>query len=186
MALPGRRETVTFRDVSIIFKNFAGEKRHFNAEGDRNFSILLGEKDAKNLERDGWKVKPLRRNEEDDRQLYHLKVKVNFANRPPRTWLVTSGGRTLLGEGLIAMLDQLDSMKVDLVITPYDWNISGNTGRTAYLESLYFHMYENELDREYADMPQIASAGDAAPKQLEVGQDFIEGEVVDDDEPYGR
>ncbi len=170
MPLPGKRETVTFRDAALIFKNFAGEARKYNAEGVRNFSIMIGEADALDLERKAWNVKALPRREEDDQQLYHLKVAVNFTNRPPRCWLVSSGGRTMLGEGLIGMLDQLESIKVDLVITPYDWKLDGGaSGRKAYLQSLFFHMYEDELELEYADMPQIASAGDSAPKALEAG-----------------
>jgi hypothetical protein len=184
MALPNR-ETVTFRDAAIIFKNFAGESRKFNPEGTRNFSIMIGEQQAADLERQGWNVKPLKRREEDDEQYYHLKVAVNFSNRPPRCWLISSGGRTMIGEGMVGMFDQLDSIKVDLTITPYDWKLdSGASGRKAYLQSFFFHMYEDELELEYADMPQLSAAGEG-PRELEpgsrLGYDF-EGEVVEDDE----
>jgi len=180
MALPGKRETVTFRDVPIIYKNFAGERRQYNVEGDRNFSILLGEQDALNLQRQGWNVKPRKRREEDEEQTYHLKVKVNFGNRPPRVWLISSGGRTMLGEDYVAMLDQLDSVKVDLVISAYNWEMNGNSGRTAYLQSMFFHMYEDELELEYADVPQrTAIGGIQSPREIEAGarQDYdYEGE----------
>lgn len=189
MPLPGKREIVTFRDVPIVYKNFAGEKRQYNAEGDRNFSVMLGEEDAADMQTKGWNVKPMKRREEDDQQLYHLKVKVNFANRPPRCWLVSSGGRTMLGESLIAMLDQLESVKVDLVIVAYDWEMNGNTGRTAYLQSLFFHMYEDELELEYASMPQLSAAGGDVPKELEAGTRMAydyDAEVVEDDSSRER
>lgn len=182
MAMGPRRETVTFREASLIFKNFTGEKRQYNAEGDRNFSIMLAEADAAALARQGWNVKPLKRREEDDQQLYHLKIAVNFGNRPPRCWLITSGGRTMIGEGLIALFDQVDFIKVDLVISPYDWEMNGNTGRKAYLQSIFATMYEDELELEYADVPQIAAAGDGATKELESGSRMhydYEGEVED-------
>lgn len=185
MALPARRETVTFRDAPIIFKNFAGEAKKFNKEGDRNFSVMIGEADAAQLEKDGWNVKPLKRREEDDEQLYHLKVAVNFGNRPPRVWLISSGGRTMIGDGLIGMFDQLDFTRIDLVISPYNWKLeSGASGRKAYLQSMFATMYEDELEQEYASVPQIGAAGDSAPKELEPGarQAFdYEGEVVDED-----
>lgn len=185
MPLPGKRVTVTFEDAAIIFKNFAGEQRQYNAEGVRNFSIMVGEAQAAELQDQGWNVKALRRREEDDEQLYHLKVAVNFANRPPRCWLLSSGGKTLLGEGLIGMLDQLDSIKVDLVISAYDWQLpSGASGRKAYLQSLFFHMYEDELELKYANVPTLSVAGGDAPRELEPGSraayDF-EGEAVEDD-----
>lgn len=179
-----RRETVTFRDAPIIYKNFTGEKRQFNAEGDRNFSVMMREEDALALELNGWKVKPMKRRDDDEEQLYHLKVSVAFANRPPRVWLVSSGGRTMLGEGLVGMLDQLDSVKVDLVIVAYDWKMesTGQSGRKAYLQSVFFHMYEDELELEYADMPQLSAAGDSAPRELEPGSRMAydyEGETED-------
>lgn len=182
MALPGKKETVTFRDAAIIYKNFTGEKRQYNAEGDRNFSVIMGEEDAREMEQKGWNVRPMKNRGEDEEQLYHLKVKVNFANRPPRCWLVSSGGRTMLGESLVGMLDQLESIKVDMVVTAYDWEMNGNTGRSAYLQSLFFHLYEDELEREYADMPQLSAAGGNA-KELEAApsQPYdYDGEVVDD------
>ena len=182
MALPGKRETVTFRDAAIIYKNFSGEKRQYNVEGDRNFSIMMGQEDALEMQGKNWNVKPMRRREEDDQQLYHMKVKINFNNRPPRCWLVSSGGRTMLGEGLIGMLDQLESVRVDLEIVAFDWEMAGNTGRTAYLQSLFFHMYESELELEYSNMPQLSAAGDGPLKELGSGalQTYdYDGEVED-------
>lgn len=183
MGLPARRETVTFEDAAMIFKNFAGEARKFNAEGDRNFCIMLGEQQADELRRSGWNVKQLKRREEDDEQYYFLKVKVNFAVKPPRCYLISSGGKTLLGESLIGMMDHLDFTLVDLVISPYDWNVNGNEGRTAYLQSMFATMYEDELELKYASVPQITSAGDVAPKELEPGARLAydyEGDVVDE------
>lgn len=181
MAMPRKRETVTFRDATLIFKNFAGEQRKFNQEGDRNFSILLSETDGLEMLAKGWNVKPLKRTEESDEQLYHLKVSVNFSNRPPRCWLITSNGRTMLGEGMTAMFDQLESERIDLEIVAYDWEVNGNSGRKAYLQSMFYHMYESELELEYADVPQIASVGDGAIKALEAGPSFdYEGDVVED------
>lgn len=187
MPMPRNRETVTIRDAAIIFKNFTGEAKKFNAEGIRNFSVLLGEKDALELEAKGWNVKGLRRQEEDEEQNYHLKVAVNFAKKPPRVWLVsnvdpTTGigrNRTMLGEGMVGILDQLEATKVDLVISAYDWQLdTGASGRKAYLQSLFFTMYEDELEQEYADVQQISAVGDAP---LAIGsEEIVEGEVVED------
>lgn len=193
------RETETFRDAAIIFKNFSGAAKKYNQEGDRNFSLMLGEADAIDMQQQGWNVKPLKRREEDEEQLYHLKVKVSFANKPPRVWLVSNidpetgigRSRNILAEGMISILDDLDATKIDLVISPYNWEMGGKTGRTAYLSSLFFTMYEDELEREYADVQQIgAFGGDKLPaRELEaslepgarLAYDF-EGEVAEDDE----
>lgn len=183
MSLVRIRKSETLRDATIIFKNFAGEAKRYNPAGTRNFSVLLGEDAAAALMVDNWNVKALPRKEEDDQQLYHLKVAVNFANKPPRCWLITSGGRTMIGEGLIGMFDQLEFARVDLTITPYDWKLdSGDSGRKAYLETMFATMYENELEKEYAGVPQLAAAGDGAPLAIEGARDWIDADVVEDDD----
>lgn len=193
---PGLRRkekvTVIFRDTAIIFKNIKGEERKYNRAGERNFSIMVGEDVANQLKEQGWNVKPLRRQEEDDEQLYHLKVKVSYANQPPQIWLVSNidpdtglgRNRTMLGENLVGMLDDLDYTRIDLVIQAYDWNVSGNTGRTAYLRSMYFTMYEDELAMEYSNVAQLPAAGDgSAPAAIEAEQRPPQADYVQDFDP---
>lgn len=153
------RESVTFRDAQIIFKNFKGEKKQYNPQGARNFSIMLDEPTALELERKGWNVKPLRRHEDDDEQRYHLKVKVNFGGKPPACWMVSSRGKTPLDEELVDMFDDLEFQKFDLIIQAYDWEVNGNKGRTAYLKSCFGTLDEDELHLEYADVPEISMGG---------------------------
>lgn len=177
------RETEVFRDVQLLFKNFTGEGRKYNMEGDRNFCILLGEADALHLLERGWNVKPLRRQEEDDEQPYQLKVAVSYKVRAPQVWLITAGHRTLLNETVVGMLDPLPSSRVDLVISGFNWDVNGKSGKKAYLQSLFFTLYQDELELEYAHIPQATSLGDMESQpELEAGSlreyDY-EGEVVD-------
>lgn len=179
---PKRPVTETFRDAPIIFKNFTGEKRNFNAEGVRNFSVMMNEADALTLLEAGWNIKPLKRREDDEEQLYHLKVAVSYANLPPRVWLISSGGRTLLGESMVGMLDQLQPARIDLIVSAYDYEINGNKGRKAYLQSLFFTMYEDELELEYAHVPQFNTVGENPQLEIEAGSRKAyeyDGEVVE-------
>ena len=50
------------RDVR--FKNFAGTKTDFNAEGVRRFTILLTEEEAAELQEKGWRIKMLENKKE--------------------------------------------------------------------------------------------------------------------------
>lgn len=179
MSMPPREEII-FRHADLIFRNFAGEKKQYNNAGDRNFSLRLPEELANEMLAKGLNVKPLRRHDEDEAQFFHLKVKVQFENRPPRCWLITNGGtqRTLLGEGLVAMFDEIEAVRIDLTITPYDWTVNGNSGRTAYLQSMFFHMYEDPLELEYANIPQIPS-GSVGPIHAEIEAGPNSGDVVD-------
>lgn len=180
MAMNPRREVVVMRDAAIIYRNFKGIAKEFNTKGDRNFSVMMGEEQALAMQRDGWNIKPMKRQEEDDQNLYHLKVKVNFGGKPPRCWLITSGGRSMLTEDMVGLLDELDVLKVDLTISPYDWHVSGKSGRTAYLQSLYFTMYEDELDLEYAVIPQSPVIGGRVVQEISAGSQM----AADYDQPF--
>lgn len=147
---------VVMEEVRTIFRNFAGKESEFNREGDRNFAVLLDDTIAKAMEEDGWNIKWLQPREDADEgelpQAY-LPVKVNFKKgRPPRVVLITTRGRTNLSENEVEMLDWVDIQNVDLIVRPYHWNVNGKTGISAYLQSLYVTIEEDELERKYAEM----------------------------------
>ena len=76
-----------------------------------------------------------------------LPVKVKFNERGPRVYLQNSLGgrnRVTLDEDTVGILDNVDITNVDLDIRPYDWDVQGKTGRTAYLQSI---CVTQEVDR---------------------------------------
>lgn len=85
-----------------------------------------------------------------------MKVTVKFGNRPPKVVLVSSRGKTMLDEDSINSLDWADLETVDLIITPYNWSVRGNSGIAAYLKSLYAVIVEDELEKKYFDVPDSA------------------------------
>jgi len=146
--------TIVMEGVQILFRNFAGEEGQYNREGDRNFAVLLDEKTAQELGEDGWNVKVLkpREEEEEDVERPYLPVSVSFKGRPPRIVMITSRGKTVLGEDEVAMLDWADITNVDLIVRPYNWEVNNKTGIKAYLQSLYVTIEEDELERKYAEI----------------------------------
>lgn len=146
---------IMMEGARLVFPNFAGREGKYNREGDRSFCVLLDEDLAAQLERDGWNVKALRSREEGDPAQPYLQVAVSFKGRPPKVVLVTSRGRTTLGEDEVEMLDWVDRENVDLVIRPYDWNVNGKSGLKAYLKSIFVTIYEDKFDLKYADMPEL-------------------------------
>lgn len=153
-------KTITFENCRMVFKNFSGKEGKFNREGDRNFALLLSHEDAASMARDGWNIKELQPREEGDPTQPYISVKVKYSEngRPPRVVLVTSKGKTELDEDTISMIDWADIKNTDLIIRPYDWDINGNTGRTAYLKSLFVTINEDDLDLKYADVPDSAQS----------------------------
>lgn len=124
-------------DARIIYRNFSGEGSKFNREGDRNFSLIIDDPDvADELVAQGWNVKIREPREEGDNPFIHLPVKIKFNDRGPRIYLITGDRRNELDEESVGILDNVDIISVDLDIRPYDWEVNGKTGRTAYLHSM--------------------------------------------------
>ena len=66
----------------------------------------------------------------------YLPVKVKFSARGPKIYLRTGDRMNTLDEEAVGMLDHIDILSVDMDIRPYDWEVNGSTGRTAYLQSM--------------------------------------------------
>ena len=121
----------------IVYRNFSGIGSKFNREGDRNFSVVIPDQEMANtLIEEGWNVKIRAPREENEEPFIHLPVKIKFNDRGPNVYLQSGNSRVKLDEESISCLDNVDIINVDLDIRPYDWEVSGKTGRTAYLQSI--------------------------------------------------
>ena len=125
-------------DASIIYRNFAGVGSKFNREGHRNIALRIPDTElADKLVEEGWNVKIKDPKEEGDLPFMFLPVKIKFNDRSPVVYLKTGRNIVKLDEESISCLDNIDILGVDLDIRPYDWEVNGKTGRTAYLQSIY-------------------------------------------------
>lgn len=148
-----RRPNVMLEGVRLAFRNFSGKEGQYNREGDRNFAAILPNEIGEEMAKDGWNVKYLKPREEDEQPQAYIQVAVAFKGRPPRVVMLTSRGRTNLGEDELNILDWAEIRSADIVIRPYEWSVSGKSGVKAYLQSLYVTIEEDELERKYADVP---------------------------------
>lgn len=125
-------------DARIIYRNFSGAASKFNREGDRNFAVIIPDQEmADALIDEGWNIKIKPPRDEDDSPFMYLPVKVKFNERGPAIYLKTGNAMNRLDEESIDMLDNIDILGVDLDIRPYDWEVNGKEGRTAYLQSIH-------------------------------------------------
>lgn len=139
MKISYERKILQIEDARIIFRNFSGIGNKYNREGDRNFAVIIpNEEIANKLIEDGWNVKIKPPREEGDTPFMYLSVKIRFNHRGPGIYVVAGeGGKvTRLNEDTIGMLDEIDIKSVDMDLRPYDWEVNGNTGRSAYLQAL--------------------------------------------------
>ena len=143
---------ISIEGAKIIFRNFSGEPGKFNAKGVRSFCVLLDADLADQLSADGWNVKVLRPIDSDDEPQPYLQVSVKYDVKPPRVVVITSKKKTLLDEDTVGSLDWAEIQNVDLIITPYEWEVNGKHGVKAYLKSLYVTIVEDEFEEKYRDL----------------------------------
>lgn len=151
-------DNIRIEGARIGFRNFSGEEGRFNPKGRRNFCVFLEEDIAKDMEKEGWNVKWLQPREEGDELQAYLQVKVVFGKIPPKIVLVTMRGKTRLDEDTVNILDWAEIQNVDLVIRPYNWEVNGNTGVSAYIKTMYVTLREDEFESKYYDVPDSAAS----------------------------
>lgn len=131
------RGILQINDARIVHRNFRGEGSTFNREGDRNFSLVIETTEmADALVEAGWNVKIRDSREEGETPFMFLPVKVKFNDRGPSVYLVAGDKTTKLTEKTVKRLDEIDILGVNLDIRPFNWEVNGKTGRTAYLQSI--------------------------------------------------
>lgn len=150
-----RKNALVIEDTRLKFKNFSGKANTYNAEGDRNFWVVVPAEIVDNLRADGWNVKediP----EEGGIPEFRIKVRLNYReddNNPPKIVLISGGVKTLLDENSVKELDYADIKYTDIVINPYYWEKAGRSGTSGYLSALYVTVEPEPFADKYADMP---------------------------------
>ncbi|WP_270609448.1 hypothetical protein [Blautia massiliensis (ex Durand et al. 2017)] len=146
------RDILQINDARIIYGNFRGEEKKFNREGDRNFAVVIPNQElADELLDRGWNVKIKDPREEGDEPFRYLPVKIKFNDRGPQVYLVSGGAHRRLDEELVSMIDEIDIRSVNLDVRPYDWEVNGKTGRTAYLQSMEVIQEIDRFAARYAE-----------------------------------
>lgn len=143
------RGIVQIDNARITHRNFSGIGSRYNREGDRNFALIIPDPDiAERLSNDGWNVKIRPARDPGETPFMYLPVKIKFNERTvtvngeekkitsPNAQLVSNGKKIPITEGSINIFDNIDIDHVDLDIRPYDWEMNGETGRTAYLQGI--------------------------------------------------
>lgn len=151
------KENLVVRGARIGFRNFSGEEGKFNPKGRRTFSVFFEPEHGAVLEREGWNIKWLDPRDDGEEATPYLNVRVAYTNIPPKISLVTKRGMTILDEDSVGMLDWADIEDVDLELSPYNWEVNGKKGVTAYVKTMYVTIVEDVFADKYSDRNPILS-----------------------------
>lgn len=153
----GPKGILQIDDARIVYRNFSGEESQFNRKGDMNFSLVIEDQETADvLIEDGWNVKIKAPRDEGDAPFMHLPVKVKFSDYGPNVYLQSGNNRVKLDEETISIIDKVRIANVGLDIRPYDWEINGRAGRTAYLHAMCVEQIP-EFDRFHPDNYEISN-----------------------------
>ena len=141
-------DRVTIYNAKLMFRNFSGEEAQYNPKGNRNFCIFLEDDVAKQLEADGWTIRWLD-SKEDEPPQGMISVKVAFGNFPPNIVLISEGRQSKLTEENVNILDWAEIVTCDVILSPYTWNVRGQSGVKAYLKSMFATLRVDELAKKY-------------------------------------
>lgn len=145
-------ENIKIENARIVFRNLSGKPDKFNPQGGkRSFSVVIEDSEfANELKREGWNIKQFNPSPDSDEEPAHfISVKVSYNNIPPHIYLCTSKNKTLLNEDTVGQLDYAEISNVDIVITPYQYEMSGRSGISAYVKTMYVTVVEDEFASKY-------------------------------------
>jgi hypothetical protein len=150
------KDILQMDNVRLIHKNFSGVASKYNREGDRNFSVVIDDPDiAQKMAADGWNVKIRAPREEGDNPLYYLPVKIRFdkerSRLNPTIYLKTGRNMNRLDEESLSILDDVDMLKVDIDINPFNYDVNGKTGISAYLIGMCITQNVNRFEQRFAE-----------------------------------
>lgn len=148
----GPRGVLEINNAQICYRNFEGRQSQFNAAGDRNFCLIIPTKEmADALIERGWNVKEKPARDAFEEPFRTLKVKVTCNENGPTAVFKSGKNNTKLDEETIGMLDEVSLASVDLDIRPYDWNVGGRSGRTAYLKGIWAYHNQDRFATRLAE-----------------------------------
>lgn len=145
-------KNIVMENARILFRNFSGNPTKFSAKGKRTFCLVITPEMADTLSEEGWNVKFLKPREEGDSPTPYIQVNVGFKDdqsKNPKIYMVTRKKKTLLNENTVGMLDFAEIDNVDIIVTPYKWDVNGKQGISAYLKTMYVSVIEEDFGGKY-------------------------------------
>lgn len=145
--------TYFVEDAQFILRNFSGREGQYNKEGDRNFGLIIPDREvAESLADDGWNIKWLEPLDEGEPETPWVSVAVSFKYKPPKAYFLTEdmekGDR--ITEDIIGTLDYADIHYADVFIRGSRWEVNGKIGVKAYLQTLFVKIVKDPLEEKYS------------------------------------
>lgn len=149
------KDNLIMENVRIRFKNFSGRAGKYNREGDRSFCAMIDDPvEAERLALLGWNIKYLAPLDEGSEPQAYIQIAVSYKNIEPNIYMITNKNKVRLSENTVGNLDSADIKNVDLIVSPYNWEVNGKSGVKAYCKTMYVTIDEDVFAGKYAFDPE--------------------------------
>lgn len=154
------KNNLLLEDAKLVFTNFEGrEKPPYNRAGDRNICIDLTDMDPEfidQLKAAGWNIYESDNPEATVKVSLTVKIKFNHQKPQfnPKIYMVSEAGENayvpiLLTEDSVGNLDYMQITGGDVIIRPYEYDVAGRRGVSAYLEVAYVRVCPDIFAAKY-------------------------------------
>lgn len=148
-------DDIVIRDAHVIFMKLSNTPNQFG-KTDRTFNVVLDDEDfAEHLTDLGWPVKIKNPKNPDYEPYKYLSCKMKFhADSPkvrydPNVVVIDGRSKTKMTAQTVGLLDNERIKKIDLVLTPYQWENTNGSGVSVYVKSMYVTLDADPLAAEY-------------------------------------
>lgn len=155
-------KTVDLENCVIVngTRNFGGRERTdrrtgriMNNEGKRNFLIELDPEAYETFKEANWNVGRFAPREEGEEPNGFLRVTLSYFKAPPIVHLISDGVETLLDEGRVHMLDNLNILNLDIRCTAVNkQNKDGEWKKYAFVDEMWVTVTPDRFASKYADL----------------------------------
>ena len=143
------KEILRIENTNLIFRNFSGRPSEYNKNGDKGTGVIIPEEMVNELVDKGWNVKERPSRDGQESPLYYMNAKCRFDNIPPKIYMCTSHKKVKLDEETVDQIDYSEISSIDIEISPYDYTVRGESGRSAYIKTMYVNVIEDAFAEKY-------------------------------------
>lgn len=166
-----------FKNVRPVFQtNFEGRVTNGNPQGRRTFCIRIDDSGvADQLHDQGWNVKTrYSRDDPNEVDFYYLEVEASYRNptgdpskdsrfKPTIVQVTQSGVATTLDESTVGLLDDMEIIKMNVKLRPYNWydDKTKTEHVKAYLQKMKVLVEDDPFDDDsFGDEPTFVLSTD--------------------------
>lgn len=172
-------QQIKIPNCKIVFRNLEGRPTEWNKKGGkRDFAVVLDNySDVETLINMGFPIKYFNKKNDTDPDVPYLRVKVNYRYDDdgklisPHVYLIENGVKVLLnkhqGQNNVCEVDRGNIDYCDIIINPFYSNVNGQSFLSAYLDSMWVNLVDNEFEQKYSRYEEDDDSMDSEDIPLE-------------------